>query len=451
MQHMQNARCKSVSYCSTFFASNSNPNDLAKWRVFSLVQCVFRFLVVTIGWAAALCIGARAAEPLAAWLQLGASAEARALVSGNICPTVFRDGVAQSMAVRAEATVDFPLLCSAPVPRGTQSLLLDGKPLPVPVENPRRILVLGDTGCRVDGSEMQACNDPSAWVFPQEAVAAAALQPDLIIHLGDYVSREGACRARFTGCAGTPFGDNWPAWQADLFEPAAPLFAAAPIVFTRGNHEDCNREGLGWLRLMGQGAFDPFQACPAHSAPVIISLGTVTLGIVDTASAPDTELKQDMAQAYAADLQSLASLPAPVWLVQHRPDFGAIAGPMGIPIGGNETLISGMWTTSIPGNVDLMLSGHIHGFEAMNYYSGVPPQIIGGNGGDLLHNIPRLLKGAIFQGGLGVAVKDGVSDTGFGFLMLTKTDDGWNIDTYDWRGAAKRHCQLMERRITCAG
>ena len=56
--------------------------------------------------------------------------------------------------------------------------------------------------------------------------------------------------AGLAGCAGSPFGDNWPTWQADFFAPAQPLLRAAPWVVVRGNHEDCSREGLGWFRFL---------------------------------------------------------------------------------------------------------------------------------------------------------------------------------------------------------
>ena len=44
-------------------------------------------------------------------------------------------------------------------------------------------------------------------------------KPDLVIHVGDYFYRENACPADATGCQGTPFGDNWPTWAADFFNP----------------------------------------------------------------------------------------------------------------------------------------------------------------------------------------------------------------------------------------
>ena len=73
---------------------------------------------------------------------------------------------------------------------------------------------------------------------------------------------------------------------------AAPLLAAAPIILTRGNHEDCTREGLGWLRLMSPQAFDPQAPCAAHVAPLLVPLGDLTMAVLDTASAPETDLAE---------------------------------------------------------------------------------------------------------------------------------------------------------------
>ena len=126
----------------------------------------------------------------------------------------------------------------------------------MPVASPQRILVVGDTGCRIKGAALQACNDPAPGLFRRLAAAAARLKPDLVIHVGDYLYRESACPAGNAGCAGSPWGDNWITWQADFLTPAAPLLAAAPIVLVRGNHEDCRRSGAGLLRLQGPSGFE---------------------------------------------------------------------------------------------------------------------------------------------------------------------------------------------------
>ncbi len=194
----------------------------------------------------------------ARWLQLGPNGalEARVATAGAQCPEIVLDGHANRMGVRAPATPEFPLVCSASLPAQVRRVSIAGADLVLPIADPQRILVLGDTGCRIKGSAVQSCNDPKQWPFARLAASAAKLKPDLVIHVGDYLYRENACPADNAGCQGTPFGDNWPTWAADFFAPATPLLAAAPWVFVRGNHEDCQRAGPGWTRLLATAPFD---------------------------------------------------------------------------------------------------------------------------------------------------------------------------------------------------
>ena len=199
------------------------------------------------------------------WLQYGPgdALEARTVTTSATCPGARLDGKSVTMTVRAKADASFPLVCALSVPAGAKSLVVAGQTMVLPVADPTRILVLGDTGCRIKGTALQACNDPKAWPFAGLAKAAAAQKPDLVLHLGDYLYRESPCPANFAGCAGSPYGDNWASWDADFFTPAAPLLAAAPWIVIRGNHEDCYRAGPGFLRLLGPTAYDPAAPCAA--------------------------------------------------------------------------------------------------------------------------------------------------------------------------------------------
>lgn len=403
------------------------------------------------------------------WVQaVSGGFEARAVTSHSKCPMFHTSGGDQMMSVRVAASADFPMVCSAPVPLDSKFVVITpvydepcptGNPvtvicepephfLPIPKTNPQRILVLGDTGCRIKGSALQACNDPARWPFPQLAEAAAQLKPDLIIHVGDYLYRESACPAGNQGCAGSPWGDNWVSWQADFYTPAAPLLAAAPIVLVRGNHEDCTRAGPGWLRLQGPTAFDPAAPCARHLPLYNVELGGLRLAVMDDATAEETELNRDDSPVYAAELTDMAAIPAPVWFVHHRPIWAAVTGPLGIPIGGNLGLIDAARIASLHGDpliaasVELMLSGHIHSFEAINYTKDVPPQIVAGNGGDDLLVTPKNLRGTQFLGHSGVTVADGLSVGGFGFLLMTRAMSGWTIDLYDSAGTKTRTCRF---------
>jgi len=330
---------------------------------------------------------------------------------------------------------------------GVKAAKIGGTTLPVPSAQPQRIMVLGDTGCRIKGAALQDCNDPTRWPLPVLAAAAAKLKPDLVIHVGDYLYRESACPAGNQGCDGSPWGDNWTTWQADFFTPASPLLAAAPIIPARGNHEVCKRAGPGWTRLVGPAAFD--STCKVHEPLYTVRAGDLTLAVLDDAATDETDLDRDTAKIYADEIEGLANLTAPVWFVHHRPTWAAMGGPLGIPIGGNLTLIDASQIAEakglppVPHSVTLMLSGHIHTFEAINYAQDVAPQIVAGNGGTKLEPTPSNLRGAQFLGHSGVTVADGLSVGGFGFLLMTRAADGWTIDLYDPEAKPKGQCLFI--------
>ncbi|MEI9991887.1 MAG: metallophosphoesterase [Rhizomicrobium sp.] len=395
----------------------------------------------------------------AMWVQMGpgGAVEARATTAAATCPAAMLDGSPATMTVRAPADANFPLLCALAIPAGAKALTIDGNAVALPVADPRRILVLGDTGCRIKGTALQACNDPKAWPFATLAKAAAAQHPDLVLHLGDYLYRESPCPDTFPGCAGSPWGDNWAAWDADFFTPGAPLLAAAPWIVIRGNHEDCFRAGPGFLRLIGPTAYDPAAPCNAHLDPYAVQAGSQTIAIMDSASAPDTSVDPAQVPLYEKDFEALKAMAdvgpgRELWLGTHRPLWGAITF-LGLPAGGNATMIKAAGDLSAFAAISLMLSGHIHSFEAINYEAKVPPQIVGGNGGDNLDVTPLNLRGTIFQGDSGVHVKTGFSVRGFGFMMLTRMtgNDGWLIQLYDSEGNPIKQCAYQDRNVFCPG
>jgi hypothetical protein len=217
-----------------------------------------RIALLAIGLLATACATTRPASEgtvAAAWVALGPGGGAlvRVISEAGSCPALMVDGEARPLSVRAAADGgSFPVtVCEAPLPPGARAAAVGGQPVPLPTPSPRRILVIGDTGCRVkEPSDFQACNDPAAWPFARVAARAAAWRPELVIHVGDFHYRESPCPAGNAGCAGSPAGDTWPSWRADLFGPAAPLLRAAPWVMVRGNHELCSRAGEGWFRFI---------------------------------------------------------------------------------------------------------------------------------------------------------------------------------------------------------
>ncbi|HVZ69245.1 MAG TPA: metallophosphoesterase [Rhizomicrobium sp.] len=399
----------------------------------------------------ALSTNARA-EVLSHWVQMvpGGTAQLRVVASDAACPNVTVNGKQASLQTRAEPDVDFARVCAITLTPNMKNVQLNGMDIPLPAATPKRIAVLGDTGCRIKDGTVQACNDPDQWPFLRVASEIAKLRPDLVIHVGDYLYRESKCpKDQASSCGNSPHGDNWMTWDADFFTPARQLLETAPIVLVRGNHEDCRRSGPGWFRLMGPDVFDPKTPCAGHIPPYVVPLGALNLVVMDDANAPDQIVDTAEREVYRQEFQNLSKLAAaPVWLAMHRPIAGAVR-MFGFTVGGNRTLISALDDeANALSPVALMLSGHIHAFEAINYEGNRPPQLLAGNGGDKLDTASVSLANT----DLGTwHVKDGISLPGFGFLLMTQQEKGWRIDVHGVDGAIERVCTFADRRLDCPG
>jgi hypothetical protein len=412
--------------------------------------------------AACLVIGTRADAMERAYVQMGPEGTPiiRVVTDAASCPTVLLNGVEAGMEIHARrAPPAFPVLtCEAFIPAGTTSAQVGAAILPLPVAQPNRIIIVGDTGCRLKDASIQACNVPAEWPFFEIAETAARLKPDLVIHVGDYHYRETPCPAGDGRCQPTPYGDNWAAWDADFFRPAAPLLEAAPWIMVRGNHEECSRAGTGWFHLLeprrtpspaaaGSSVID----CVDMTAPYWVPIGTETLWVLDSAVADDFQTKPDKVAAYRQQwLTMTQSMTGPAWLLVHKPVWGiARAGMLeGRPVitEVNPTLQQAA-DDSISANLFTVISGHIHTFQAVTYAGPRPAQVIVGNSGDALDKaIPETLSGIAVDG---MASSDISASDGFGFLLLERVTDGWQGTLYDRMGVKRRLCRMHARSFHC--
>lgn len=387
---------------------------------------------------------------LSRWVQMGTAGTviARAITSQNSCPSVTFGSQSQAMQVRARPSFpDYPVLsCEAVIPPATVSASIDGEPLALPKASPQRILVMGDTGCRQRGTDHQPCNDPDAWPFSRLASSAAAWRPDLIIHVGDYFYREEPCPIGVAGCVNTPTGYNWDAWNADFFTPANPALAAAPWVFVRGNHEDCNRAWEGFFRFLDS---RPFPAiCPGHTDPVSISTAAVQLIVMDDSAAND--IAADAAQVeerYTPQFAMVRQAVTPkTWLLMHRPlwAIGAVQGQT--PSTVSNLTMQAASQNNLPAGVDLVLSGHGHFFEALNFTPERAPQMVVGNSGALLYPLPLVRPGASVGGAM---VSSGTVFSTFGFTTFEPAASGWTATPRDVNGLPQMVCSVANRAINC--
>jgi hypothetical protein len=395
-----------------------------------------------------LCAPARAGDAYE-WTQVTAAGiEARAITQEGACPKATIDGRTAEMDVRARPSPTFPVLvCALKIPKDAKEAAILERPLPLPPKRIDRILLIGDTGCRLKAMVLQSCNEMKSWPFRLAADTAAEIAPDLVLHVGDLIYRERACPVSNRGCAGSPFGDQWETWKAELFEPARALLGSAPFVFVRGNHENCDRAGKGWGRFSSPFAYEESAACDPQEAPYVIDLGQLSLAVLDVTRAEDRAVDPTLAPLFKEQFAGLSKIDGPLWVAMHKPIYGSARIRDGVSEGDNKTLVEAA-RGALPENVETLISGHLHTFQTLGFVEDRPSQIIAGNGGDALDAFaPQQLDGLT----LGDATVDkgrGVTAT-FGFALLERGEGEWRVTEFDTHGKPLTRCQLRGRKVSC--
>lgn len=410
-----------------------------------------------------------------AWVQMapGSKVLARTVVEGS-CPSITIDGNSAPMQARSapnsngKAPANQRLTCESDV-TGARRASIGAAQLSLPVDNPKRILVLGDTGCRIKAGpgsakdtdheeekvKVQDCNDPKQWPFAAVAKNAAAAKPDLVIHVGDYIYRESPCPAdKSSACGGTPWGDNWTTWETEFFAPAQPLLAAAPWIFVRGNHEICARVGKGWSYYLDAGAYNTDGQCRDGIEHYLVKLGSFSAAVLDSSNLPDAGPTPQQVESTAKTLAAIGSAAPPgTWLVSHRPLWAAKAGHKGARdnlVVLNATL-QGAWARTPQPNVGLIVAGHTHLFELLSFGAARPTQLVIGNGGTGLANA---IKAKLTGKSIGDAtVVNGTTFHDFGYAVMTPLAgaSGWRMQMRDAGGVERLSCELVAGKATCRG
>lgn len=408
-------------------------------------------------WVAIICLvavpGARAADLPGPWVEYTSDGgiDIREITApGMPCPKVMADGAPVPTKTRGQPDAvggPYPVqVCVAHSGTPPRAASADGVPVPMAPATVKRIVVIGDTGCRLKGTFVQDCNDPVKWPFATVARLAAARHPDLVLHVGDYHSRETPCPADRPGCAGSPYGDNWAVWQKDFFDPAASLLAVAPWVMVRGNHERCSRGGHGWFRLI-----DPHPdavECTGTTTPYSLHIDTLNLLIFDGADADDNRADPPKVATYREQLQSLLANASPhAWLLTHHPVWALAEGP---GAGQGDTLNATQQAAIrdlIPAGLDMVLSGHVHDFISYDFGPLRPSQLIIGEGGDANDAIVQPIIAGITLDGMKIRRAFAMPD--WGYVVLHRVTDGWTAAVYAVDDRVLARCSLHGRKLGC--
>lgn len=440
------------------------------------------------------CVYAQPVPAYSAFVILGehGSAVARVITDAATCPSLLLDQREVPMQLRAAAETiplratrsapadskpaAFPVqTCEAAIPDGTSRAAIYGQSLPLPAKTVQRIVVIGDTGCRLKKSEAayQACNDARQYPFARIAEQAAKWKPDLVIHVGDYLYRENPCPAGRADCAGSPWGYGWDAWQADFFQPAAALLRAAPWIMARGNHESCSRAGQGWWRFLDPQPLTAARDCNKavnddigdYSDPYAVPIGGATQILVfDSSNTINKPIPKDDIRAakYSRLYRQLAALAqqSPYNIgVDHHPllGFAAEQNDRGdtVLLPGNrglQSVFARMNPDLLPSGIQIMLSGHVHVWEALSFSSPHPAQFIAGFSGTQEDTVPLPATLPANSTPAPHAVVSHFSSwvNGFGYMTMERSGPGrWEVKIWNTDGKQMNACHVNGNQTVC--
>lgn len=413
------------------------------------------------------------------WIQLGEDGAviARAIFNqgGQACPDIETtdntDGKASvSMQPRAKNMPDdFAVtVCEATIKDSDKlkSATLAGKSLSLPSKKPERIVLVGDTGCRIKVSkkytDIQDCNDDNSealannnsnsssntsndssddWNFRKTIKSALDLKSkktDLVIHVGDYVYRESECPADKTEeCGGSPYGPKWETWETDFFKPAKPLLEAVPWVFVRGNHEDCKREWKGYYLFLDPRPLesDTWQQCTTKQEtadPYQVKLDGLNLLVLDSSE------EGDQNENILNGIDALKDSTAPAWILTHVPLYKPAPYGAEQP---NQKVIDAIKGSKI----SFLVSGHVHLFEMIQFGDDRPPQIIAGGGATELDG---KVSDEDFRNGIkGIGADYDESEVldKFTFAYVDSENDKWKIIVMDQDGVTEKKTFTIDK------
>jgi hypothetical protein len=418
------------------------------WNVFCIVAAM---LTGALGLSVGPALADNRAPGEYFWVQyVPGGLEARAITDSGECPPATLNGKSVAMRVRALPTENFRnLVCALPLPPGTTSLKIRSTSLALPKLRPQKILLIGDTGCSAQWPNIQVCSDEAQWPFRLGAEIGAEMKPDLVIHLGDLHYRYMPCPRGLMGC--TNSGDRWDIWKADFFDPAKDLLSAVPFVFVRGNHEMCEAGGIGWTRALDPYPPESLFGCLRPGKPFTVGLGDLTLVVMDVSTASDDKPQPQQVERFRQQFLSIKQLvpKGPAWLAFHRPIWSAAASMLGFTFGDNKTLALAARNT-IPANVQMLLSGHQHTFQALSYVNDLPVQIVSGHGGAELHKLAPTNPAGLVINGEQIKAGRGTPGT-FGFAMLERGHESgdWVVNDYNVHGQLLVSCRVQWRNLTC--
>ena len=330
-------------------------------------------------------------------------------------------------------------------------------------------IAVGDTGCRGQDPthphrrDQQVCNKVN-WPFRSMMEDAAKLNPDFVLHVGDY--HYFWEKNRYWGNRGG--NDRIEFWLQEFLYPAAPLLRTAPWLLARGNHEICfpgSWFGDGFHALFGPDSMD---ATASHCASPVSPTWAVDLAPADDATQGYRFTMIDTAQAtnrggfaQAAKHSVLNTGDGAGWITHYPPikmahyrghwhySDGGIFGDIQAAYKDPNGKVLPVTSPCAPGKLcmpDAVFVGHQHFYQSFDFGDDLPLVNIVGHGGTGIDHggVPS---GS--SGNVGVCTRDFAAEMPFvlgdsaavatletaqyhGFVQLKRSAGNKNMDASGW-------------------
>lgn len=342
-------------------------------------------------------------------------------------------------------------------------------------KNELKVAILGDTGCRLRGKEIQNCNNPNEWPLKTISESIAKENPDFIIHVGDYHYRVSCTDpVKCKDHEGT-WGYTWESWVADWFLPTKTI-QNIPTVYVRGNHENCRRAWEHWQKYLSSDVNVP-EVCKNSESLQIIDLGNILLVNLDTSWVSDESFDQNnktkVNQALISYLKYVKeqiqevnkAKNKEVWIVTHKPAYGAVpftSNLKQVTDSAKQNKDSIIWKSGTPRLeyaleesglnevVGLYISGHIHNVQMVQGKH--PIQIVAGESGTLLDSVGDYAENLIEMKNGSKAFIPTASKNQYGYLILKtyKNDKTKTLQVKNPQGLPEADCQFTNEEFQCS-
>ncbi|QXK92174.1 metallophosphoesterase [Neoehrlichia mikurensis] len=383
------------------------------------------------------------ADVLFVWSQVVSNnnLSVRAIISAeDDCPKINVDSKIRRMSVRAlpvynKSAVFNNKVCEAVISNTAKIIKVNTNIVPAIPNKIKKIAIIGDTGCRISLYYEQNCKSQDKWPLERILYQVSQHNPDLVIHVGDYLYREKSCSDN-TKCNKGVYGDNFNTWKLDWLDPSKLLSKKAPFIFVRGNHEDCNRAYRGWFRYLSASSFVDVDKALCKNivdswifTPKQLGIGDLNFYIYDSSNISEMLFsKQDIKNVRSRFLNKLHH-ESPMWLLTHRPLWSYIER-RNVPYYGSLLQVKA-FSNLLPRNLLAIVSGHVHIGQIlrMKMKDNIVTQIIVGNSGTKLDNV-KLLK--MHNVKIGNFIADSIQSVkNFGFTIVNVNTKYSHVKYYD--------------------